>query len=205
MSKRIRKLIGLALAATFAAVRAVQADVSPIGLSVNVAGSTTYDSGKKSGAQSSRSYATTQVSKATDQKRMEITLQNRTTAAYADLTVKYYLFARDLMAKDVIVLHAGTTQTSLPGLGSKKLNSEEVVMTYTPQGSKRESSGRRAYTMVPVPAKGQRFAGYGVEVWLGDAKLAEKFDPPELKAKAGSAVSAQQSSQPKRYNKGHKH
>lgn len=205
MSKRICKLIGLAVAATIAELRAVQADVSPIGLSVNVAGSTDYDTSKKSGVQISRSYATTQVFKTTEQKRLEITLQNRTTRAYADLTVKYYLFARDLSAKEAVLLRAGAVQTSLPGLGAKKLNSEVVAMTYTPQSSKRVSAGRRAYTMVPVPAKGEKFAGYGVEVWQGDTKLAEKFDPPDLKALARSAPPPKQSSPAKRYSTKHRH
>ena len=118
----------------------------------------------------------------TQEKQLEITIANDTLTDFKGLTVKYYLFAKDLSKKEYSIPRMGKRDIDLPGRGSVKIKSETLTFTYTDQYSKK-SQGQ----VVFVPEEGQKYAGNGVQVFRAEALVAEKFDPPELKTKLGSA------------------
>lgn len=127
----------------------------------------------------------------TDEKLLEIVLQNSTGKPYGDLTVKYQLFAVDLKSKAISVLRAGEKKVELAPAATVTVESESASATYTPEHSRR--SGRRS---TQVPAEGQKFKGYGVQVFQGDTLLAEVFNPPTMKQHASAAPAAAATAKP---------
>jgi hypothetical protein len=116
----------------------------------------------------------------TDPRSLEISLGNTTTGEFPNLKVVYYLFAKDVNEKTVVLAKKGDKTVAVASLGKGRFTSETVVMTQHSAFSK-TVDGKTETT----PAAGFKFAGYGVQVLSGNQLLAETFDPPELKASIG--------------------
>lgn len=127
----------------------------------------------------------------TDEKSLEVTLQNTSSKPYGDVTVKYFLFAADLKSKAISVMGAGEKKAELAPTRSVTVETEPASATYTPEH--RKGYGRRS---TAVPASGQKYKGYGVQVFQGDTLLAEVFNPPTMKQHAGTAPAAPATAKP---------
>jgi hypothetical protein len=116
--------------------------------------------------------------RAVQQKRsLQINLTNASQRELADLTVVYYIFAKDVHSKDIVLAKKGQQTTSVKPLGKAVLNTEDVILTSHSSSSK--VTGGRTET---TPAGGTKYFGYGVQVTSGNRVLAASFDPPELKS-----------------------
>jgi hypothetical protein len=178
MNVLVRTVLSFLVAAIFCSVAATgRAQTSPIRISVNVIGHADTERAKppKRGGVIPKTTIT-------QDKQLEITMANGTPTEYKGLTVKYYVFAKDLTSKEVSIPKLGKQNVDLPGLGSVKVKSATVVTTYSEQYSKK-SQGEIEF----VPEKGQKYIGYGVQLFSGDTLLAETFEPPDLKSKLGTA------------------
>jgi hypothetical protein len=177
MKTVIQPILKFAVAATLAAaVSTATAQISPIRISVNVTGHTDTERAK-----APKKGGIIPKTTVTQDKQLEITLANGTPTDYKDLTVKYFLFIKDLTSKEISIPRLGKQNIDLPSLGSVKIKSETLVVTHTEQYSKK-SQGEIAF----VPEKGEKYLGYGVQVLRGDALVAETFEPPDLKTKLGT-------------------
>jgi hypothetical protein len=172
-----RILSGVVAVVLVSAVSTATAQTSPIRISVDVTGSTDTKRAKPP-----KKGGTIPKMTITQDKQLEITVANTTPTGYKGLTVKYYLFAKDLASKEFSIPRMGKQNIDLPGLGSAKVKSETLVTTYATQYSKK-SEGELTF----VPEEGKKFIGYGVQLLSGDAVLAETFEPPDLKSKLGTA------------------
>ena len=178
MKMAIQPVLRFVVAATLAAaVSTASAQTSPIRISVSVTGSTDTKRAKPP-----KKGGTIPKTTITQDKQLEITLANTTPADYKGLTVKYYMFTKDLTSKEISIPRMGKRDIDLANLGSAKVKSETLLTTYTTQYSKK-SQGDLTF----VPEEGKRFIGYGVQLLSGDTVLAETFEPPDLKAKLGTA------------------
>lgn len=171
-----RVLNGVVAAAVVGLVATATAQTGPIRISVNVTGGRDEHQGKPP-----KKGGTIPKKTVTQDRQLEITLANTTPTEYKGLTVKYYMFAKDLTSKEISIPRAGKQDIDLPSLGSVRVKSETVVLKYTEQYSKKFEGDTKF-----EPEKGERYLGYGVQVLQGDALLAEKFEPPDLKAKLGT-------------------
>ena len=113
----------------------------------------------------------------TENRQLEITVGNTTGNALQNLRVIYFLFAKDVKEKEVVLAKRGESTVSVRPLGKQTITTDEVVMTMHPAFSK--GTGGK---ITPMPASGFKFAGYGVQVLSGGTVLAEVFDPRDLKA-----------------------
>jgi hypothetical protein len=113
----------------------------------------------------------------TQTKSLEVTLTNPTQQNYANLTVAYYLFAKDVQTKEIVLVRKGEKAATVKPLGKATIRTDEAVMTS--QIAYSRTVGGKVET---TPASGQKFYGYGVQVLAGQKLLAQTFDPPELKA-----------------------
>jgi hypothetical protein len=109
-------------------------------------------------------------------KSLQITLTNPGSQAIANLTVLYYVFAKDVHGKELVLAKKGAKTVSLKSLDHMAVETEPAVLTSHSSHSK-TVSGKTETT----PASGYKFYGYGVRVLSGKQVLVESFDPPELR------------------------
>lgn len=143
-------------------------------LKVDVAGNT--HSTTRGGTSRGRNAPTPQRT-TTQIKSLQVTLINPSQQTLTDLTIAYYLFARDVRTKEIVLVKKGEKTVTVKPLGKEIVNTDETVLTS--QNTYSRTVGGRTET---TPATGQKFYGYGVQALAGQKVLAEVFDPPELKA-----------------------
>jgi hypothetical protein len=164
------------LAGIFAAAAPVRAQISPVALSVNVLSSTEREVGRTP----KRGGVIPKV-EVTQEKQLEIIVANRSRQELSGVVARYYVFVTDIESKETSLLRTGSRELRVPPLATSRLTSEPVTLKYTRRYQKKQRG-----QVVTIPATGEKFAGYGVQVYFGDQLLAEKFEPPELKAKVGT-------------------
>jgi hypothetical protein len=132
------------------------------------------------GALNSKTVTTPQIKKIAEKRRLQITLTNRTKEKLSGLTVKWFLFQRDLKDNEIKTLKSGTLDCSLDPSATQVLQSGEGATAYSPEQTV-PVVHRRAMTTEHQPAKGKQLAGYGVQVFTEGTLLTETFVPPEFK------------------------
>lgn len=180
---RVRPVV---FAAAFAAAAwPAAAQLGPVDISVRQVQQGHHSGGSRSrSAASSASYGTSLL----------IALQNTTRNSYPNLTVRYFLFAHDVRTQKVSLAKKGERTVSLSSVQREEITTEAVKLTHTdPSSGGRRGRGGRTRT---VHASGQRFEGYGVQVFQDGVLLAEVFNPPSLKQQAGAAAAAPGKKQP---------
>ena len=141
-----------------------------------------YENAKKTRRQS----GTPELKEVSQTRQLQITLSNRTSQNFANLTLKYFLFTRGVDDKEVQLHKTGKRDVSLGPSATQVIKSEEDYTTYTPQHSKKIKEGGMT-RFEQVPASGQKNEGYGVQVFDNRTLLAEVFDPPAVKSYIGQA------------------
>lgn len=170
----LMKRTALTLVAAAVCLPAV-AQLSPVSISVDVVGQTDRKVKTRSRGLMPRVDVTVD-------KHLQINVSNRTGRELTNLTLQYYLFATDLESKEVSILHMGQQMLTLPALKSARVSTETITLSHTRSYQKRTRG-----QVITVPATGQKFEGYGVQVLHGAAVLAEVFEPPTLKDKVSAA------------------
>lgn len=126
------------------------------------------------------------------QRSLKIFVSNSSKDA-GELVAKYVFFGRDLKGSEVVKLDEGEKAVSVGPLnttmvetGVATATSEEAHSTGYSSGGKGKggSSGKK------VEASGQKFTGYGVQLFQGDKMVAEQYDPPSGKEQWSKAYPA---------------
>jgi hypothetical protein len=131
----------------------------------------------------------------TQKRYLDITLTNRTREDLGGLTVKWVIFSSDLKSGDIDKAGQGEVKSSLSAGRSEEVKTQTVTMKYEPRHAERVAQknqgfnrggnqGRNRQQMVKVvPASGDRYRGWGVQVLRGSEVVGEAYSTPELKAK----------------------
>jgi hypothetical protein len=125
---------------------------------------------------------------------LDITLTNRTREELSGLVVKWAIFATDLAEGGTTKAGSGEIKSSVYPQRGETLQSQTVTMNYTPRHAERASKGKGGYgnrrrgntTYKTVEATGNRYKGWGVQVYQGTALIGEAYSTPELKNSMGS-------------------
>ena len=126
-------------------------------------------------------------------KSLQITLANAGQRELPDLNVVYYIFAKDIRTKDVVLAKKGQQTATVKSLGKVTLNTESAMLSSHSSQTKK-TEGHFQTTL----AGGTKYYGYGVQVLSGERVLAERFDPLELKASIGLSEAAPPSTKAKK-------
>jgi hypothetical protein len=190
MQRVLVRTVGLVVATGLLMLaRGASAQISPVSITVNVVGSTDTDRAKLP----KRGGGIVPKVTVTQERQLEIKLANRRPGNLDDVTVRYFLFAKSVEDKEIILLRTGRRRVSLAPLQTETVKTEMVTTSHTDQYSKK-SQGK----VVFVPPTGQKFAGYAVQVWQGDRLVGELYEPPEMKASVATAsVQAEDEDAPK--------
>lgn len=123
-------------------------------------------------------------------KELEITVSSVSKAPPSGLRLKWFMYGRDLKSSSVSVLRSGEAKVALGSKGSQVINSAKVETKSTPEHSVvsrsrgRGGSGGGRVSVKKVEATGDKYIGYGVQVFAGDKVVAEIYDPPGIKGTA---------------------
>ena len=113
--------------------------------------------------------ATTPVS---EDRLLEIALKNSNSQTLTNLEVKYWLLVRDVISKDVTISVTDSSTLTLRPFIQTVVTSSVVKCDYTP----------RTGTPKPVPAKGNKFYGYGVQVLEGGKIASQTYEPTDVQS-----------------------
>ena len=105
---------------------------------------------------------------------MEITLKNSSTQALPNLDLKCWLLVRDVKSKDITIGITDSSILTLPPHSQMVVTSSVAKCDFTPRTA---AAGAK-----PVPAKGNKFYGYGVQVLEGGKIILQTYDPSDIKA-----------------------
>lgn len=175
----MKRLIPLALAAAFLGGVASHA-LAQGGASIVVNESSKAQQPDQS---SSKKRSAAQRAQHAEQKELQITVRNLSNKLYQGCVTRYYFFATDVVSKEVVIVGTGEQKIDLAPSQATKIDTKPVTLTYT-QAYQKKTKGGKVTTVAP---EGQKYAGYGVQVWGGETLLGEKFDPMSLKGALGDA------------------
>jgi len=114
-----------------------------------------------------------------EDRSVEITLKNPSNQALSNLDIKCWLLIRDVKSRDITIGDADSNTMSIPPRS-------QVVMTSSV--AKCDFSPRTTGAGKPVPAKGNKFYGYGVQVLEWGKIAAQTYDPPDAKSEIDAAA-----------------
>jgi hypothetical protein len=114
----------------------------------------------------------------TQQKKLEINLTNQGPKELPKLSVRYFFFGKGGDEKDKApsISDRGEHEVKLAPMGKAKIETEEAKFTFI-----RRHTEKAGNSMVTVPASGEKYVGYAVQVWDGDKLVAEDVNPVELR------------------------
>lgn len=120
----------------------------------------------------------------TQSRVLNIKIENYGKDAVQDLKVKWWIFGHNMKGHELIVLKEGESKVIVPANGKIEVASPEVKVTGTREHkvTSRKGGGRRGRVSTKsVPASGQEYYGYAVEVSSGDTQIAAEYSKPSLK------------------------
>jgi hypothetical protein len=88
--------------------------------------------------------------------------------------VKWYIFVKSVGSSDSAILLQGEENSTIPALGVAKVESKTASVTFKPAYQNKKER---------VKAEGEKFDGYGVQVYEGEALIGQVFNPEGNKAK----------------------
>ena len=103
---------------------------------------------------------------------LEIALKNTNSQTLTNLVVKYWLLVRDVISKDVTISVTDSSTLTLRPFIQAVVTSTVAKCDYTP----------RTGTPKPVPAKGNKFYGYGVQVLEGGKIASQTYEPTDAQS-----------------------
>jgi len=162
MDIRLDKVTLVVLATWLLASSLAQAQSVPVSISVEVL--------KTPKEKDKHSTTRPTTGPGSEDRSLGITLNNTSDQAVPDLEVKYWLLVRDVKSKDITIGVTDSKTLTLAPSSETVVTSAIAKCDFTP----------RTGTSKPVPAKGNKFYGYGVQV-LKDGKVASQtYDPDDV-------------------------
>lgn len=120
----------------------------------------------------------------TQSRTLNIKIENYGKETVPDVKVKWWIFGHDMKGHELILIKEGESKVVMPPNGKTDVSSPEVDVTGTREHkvSSRKGGGRRGRTSTKtVPASGQEYYGYAVEVFSGNTQIAAEYSKPSIK------------------------
>ena len=114
-----------------------------------------------------------------EDRSVEITLKNPSNQALSNLDIKCWLLVRDVKSRDITIGNADSNTITIPPRSQVVMTSSVAKCDFTPRAT---GAGK------PVPAKGNKFYGYGVQVLEWGKIAAQTYDPPDVKTEIDAAA-----------------
>jgi hypothetical protein len=138
--------------------------------------------------------------KTTQSRSLKVLLANSSKQDYSALNVKYFLFARDVESKNLVLLEKGERPADLKGMNTATVETPEVNAQFTDEhstggrkfGTQASSGGSSNFAKgKKVEAAGQKIVGYAVQVFDKAGKLmGEAYEPLSMKEQVSKAAGA---------------
>lgn len=120
----------------------------------------------------------------TQSRTLNIKIANYGKEAVPDVNVKWWIFGHNMKGHDLIIIKQGESKVVVPANGKIDVASPEVKVTGTREHKVTSRKGRgrssRGSTKT-VPASGQEYYGYAVEVYSGNTELSAEYSQPSFK------------------------
>lgn len=121
----------------------------------------------------------------TQSRTLNINLENYGKDAVSDVKVKWWIFGHDMKKHtELVIMKEGEEKVVVPANGKSEVSSPEVSVTGTREHkvASRKGGGKRGRTSTKtVPASGQEYYGYAVEVYVGDDLITSEYSKPSIK------------------------
>ena len=114
-----------------------------------------------------------------EDRSVEITLKNPSNQALSNIDIKCWLLVRDVKSRDITIDDVGSNTMTIPPRSQVVMTSSVAKCYFTPRST---GAGK------PVPAKGNKFYGYGVQVLEWGKIAAQTYDPPDVKTEIDAAA-----------------
>lgn len=144
---------------------------------VEMAGSTDYTKIAGSSAKSKQQH-----------RQLSVTLDNRDPQQVTDVSVKWAIYARNMVSHQLVTVKQGTLKTRIDALSTTTVQSDKVSIKGTPKHSVVSSKKVKGKTQTGTrnqPAKGEEYYGYAVAVFAGTDLIDEVYSQPSLKLTEG--------------------
>ena len=118
----------------------------------------------------------------TQSRILTTTLSNIGTDAVPDVQVKWWIFGHNMKDHKLITLKQGESKIVVPAKGEIEVASPEVKVTGIREHrvSSRKGGRRGRVSTKTVPASGQEYYGYAVEVFSGNTRIAAEYSNPGI-------------------------
>ena len=126
------------------------------------------------------SKSTSEKDKKTVERSLKIFVSNNSNAPL-ELKVKYIMFGHDAASKDIKALDEGERAASVKSRATETV--ETAATTAVTTEGKFDNKTHKT-----TPPTGEKFLGYGVQVFNGEQLVAESYDPSSLKESWGRVV-----------------
>jgi hypothetical protein len=122
----------------------------------------------------------------TQSRILKTTISNYGKDAVPDMKVKWWIFGHNMKGHELIILKEGESKVGVPANGKIEVASPEVKVSGTREHkvTSRKGGGRRGRASTKtVPASGQEYYGYAVEVYSDNTQIAAEYSQPSFKKK----------------------
>ena len=92
--------------------------------------------------------------------------------------MKCWLLVRDVKSKDITIGETDSNTLTIPPRSQVVMTSSVTKCDFTP----------RTAGVKPVPAKGNKFYGYGIQVLEQGKVASQAYDPPDVKTEIDAAA-----------------
>lgn len=119
----------------------------------------------------------------TQSRILTTTLSNFNKDAVPDVQVKWWIFGHNMKDHGLIILKQGESKVAVPAVSKIEVASPEVTVTGTREHKVSTRSGRGKRSRIStkeVPASGQEYYGYAVEVYSGNTRIAAEYSKPGI-------------------------
>ena len=123
----------------------------------------------------------------------------------AELRAKYVFFGRDAKGKEVVKIDEGEKAVSVGPLSTAMVESGMATATSelphssgSNAGKGKSTAGSKGAASKTVAGSGDKIIGFGVQVYQGEAMVAEYYDPPSGKEEWSKAYPVKLPTAPKK-------
>jgi hypothetical protein len=119
----------------------------------------------------------------TQTRTLNIKIENYSKEAVPDVKVKWWIFGHNMKDHAPIILKNGESNVVMPANGKSEVATPSISVTGTREHkvSSRKGGRRGKITTKTVPASGQEYYGFAVEVYSGNTQIASEYSKPSIK------------------------
>lgn len=121
----------------------------------------------------------------TQSRKLTVEIANYANEDVPNLKVKWWIYGHDMKDHNkLVIIEEGESKVAVPARKTVEVVSPEVKITDTREHkvSSRKGRGKKSRSSTKtVPASGQEYYGYAVEVYSGDTRIEAEYSKPSIK------------------------